>query len=180
VVLCEHALHPDSGRRVGISLGGGGTEVAACRDGQCIVEHQSGLVGDNLIAGCSDVGIYLNRAARTVVTRNTVLDTAGVEIRFPESVADLEGNLLDGPVRVRDGALLRETDDIGTAAAWLYVGYHPVRAQFVDASTLDLGWRSAPPLRDSAGAASVDLCGVARGPRSSYGAFDDIRRCAAH
>lgn len=180
VVLCEHALHPDSGRRVGISLGGGGTETAACRDGQCIVEHQSGLVGDNLIAGCSDVGIYLNRAARTVVTRNTVLDTAGVEIRFPESVADLEGNLLDGPVRARDGALLRETDDLGTAAAWLYVGYHPVRAQFVDASTLDLGWRSAPPLRDSANAASVDLCGVARGPRSSYGAFEDIRRCAGH
>ena len=115
-----------------------------------------------------------------MVARNTLLDTAGVEIRFPESVADLEGNLLDGPVRIRDGALLRETDDLGTAAAWLYVGYHPVRAHFVDASTLDLGWRSSPPLRDSAGAASVDLCGVARGPRAPYGAFDDIRRCADH
>ncbi|MEO6749408.1 MAG: right-handed parallel beta-helix repeat-containing protein [Casimicrobiaceae bacterium] len=180
VVLCEHALHPDAGRRVGISLGGGGTDAAYCRDGKCIVEHQAGVLSDNLVAGCSDAGIYLNRAAQSIVARNTLLDTAGIEIRFPESVADLEGNLLDGPVRARDGALVREVDDRTTPAAWLYAGYHPVRAYFADASQLDLDWRSAPPLRESVTTAAVDLCGMSRSAHSAYGAFDDIRRCTDH
>jgi len=107
-----------------------------------------------------------------------VLDTAGIEVRFPETVADMQGNLIDGPVQRREDALLREIDDKGTAAAWLFVGGHPVRAYFVDSSRLALDWRGEPPLRQGSLAPSVDLCGVLRGQRQAYGAFDDIRRCA--
>jgi hypothetical protein len=180
VVLCEHALAGGQGITVGLSFGGGGTEPQACRDGKCIVEHQAGEIADNLIKGCSDAGIYLNRAAKTIVVRNTVLDTAGVDIRYPESVADLAGNLLDGPVRVRDDALLREVDDRTTLPIWLYVGYHPVQSYFVDASRLDLEWREGAPLRARGDEGSIDLCGVRRAARQAYGAFDDFRRCASH
>ncbi len=180
VVLCEHALPVSAGVQVGLSLGGGGTAAQACRDGKCIVEHQAGEVSDNLIAGCSDAGIYLNRAARSVVARNTLLDTAGVDIRHPESVADLAGNLLDGPLRVRDGALVREVDDKTTLPMWLYVGLHPVRRYFVDAAQLELEWRDGAPLRARAEEGSIDLCGARRNERQAYGAFDDLRRCASH
>jgi parallel beta-helix repeat protein len=178
VVLCEHLLRPRGGRRIGLSLGGGGTYAAACRDRKCIVEHGGGTIEDNLVAGCSDVGIYLNKAAQSTIVRNTVLDTAGIEVRFPETVADMQGNLIDGPVQRRDDALVREVDDKGTAAAWLFVGRHPVRSYFVDFSRLDLDWRGEPPLRQGSLTPSVDLCGALRGQRQAYGAFDDIRRCA--
>ncbi|MEP7062471.1 MAG: hypothetical protein ABI881_08730 [Betaproteobacteria bacterium] len=180
VVLCEHALAGTQGTTVGLSFGGGGTEPQACRDGKCIVEHQAGEITDNLVKGCSDAGIYLNRAAKTMVVRNTLLDTAGVDIRYPESVADLAGNLLDGPVRVRDEALLREVDDRTTLPIWLYVGYHPVQSYFVDASRLDLQWRDGAPLRARGDEGSIDLCGVRRAERQAYGAFDDFRHCASH
>lgn len=178
VVVCEDRLRSVAGQRVGLSLGGGGTSADACRDGRCITEQERSVIAANLIASCSDDGIYLNRAAMSTIAHNTLIDTAGITARFGQSSADVEGNLVDGIVRAQAGAVLHDNDNRVTGIASLYVGSHPVRRLFADPSTLDLRWRSDPPRRKALQNVPPALCGGARGPRPVYGAFEDIERCA--
>jgi parallel beta-helix repeat protein len=177
VVLCEHRLRGARGRRIGLSFGGGGSDPRLCRDRRCIVEHDDGLIANNLIASCSDEGIYLNRAARTRLLHNTVLDTAGVVVRFPESAAHAAGNLIDGPLRARDGGALDALDNRTQWLAASFVGLHPVRGLFADADALDLRWAGTPPRRAGAVEPATDLCGAQRAALAAYGAFEDFRRC---
>ncbi len=177
VVLCEHRLRGAPGRRVGLSFGGGGSDARGCRDRRCVVEHDDGLIANNLIASCSDEGIYINRSARTRLLHNTVLDTAGVVVRFPESAAHAAGNLIDGALRARDGGALDATDNRTPWLAAAFVGLHLVRRLFADADALDLRWNGAPPRRANAGAPPTDLCGARRAVPPAYGAFEDFRRC---
>lgn len=176
VVLCEQALRGQPGKRIGLSFGGGGTGKKYCRDRQCITEHDEGIMRANLVAGCSDVGIYLNSAAGTRLVDNTILDTAGVQVRFPESGATIEGNLVDGPIRSDEGGVLRLGDNLATPIWQLYLGRHPQRAVFADAARLDLRWRGEPP-RGEAGETGVDLCDQRRATRRAHGAFDDFGAC---
>jgi hypothetical protein len=178
VVVCEERLRDAPGQRVGLSLGGGGSGDAACRGGHCIVEQEHGVIASNLIAACSDDGIYLNRAAMSAVTHNTLVDTGGITGRFGETSADVEGNLVDGPIRGFAGAALHARDNFATRVIELYVGSHPVRDLFVDAAALDLRWREEPPRRAAGTPAPMGLCGKARSRQPAYGAFDDISRCA--
>lgn len=177
LVLCEHRLRGAPGRRIGLSFGGGGSDPALCRDARCVVEHDDGLIANNLIASCSDAGIYVNRAARTRLLHNTVVDTAGVVVRFPDSAAHAAGNLVDGALRARDGGVLDAADNRTPWLASSFVGFHPVRRLFADAGELDLRWADAPPRRAVAGEPPTDLCGARRAGRSAYGAFEDYRRC---
>jgi Right handed beta helix region len=176
VVLCEAALTGQPGQRIGLSFGGGGTGKRYCRDGRCITEHDGGIMRANLIAGCSDVGVYLNSAANTQVFDNTLLDTAGVQVRFPTSSATLAGNLVDGPLRADEGGVLRGEDNLSTPIWQLYLGHHPQRGLFADPARLDLRWRDDAPRRD-AGHPAPGLCGSERGTQRAYGAFDEFGRC---
>lgn len=179
VVVCEHRLHDLPGQRVGLSLGGGGTAPAYCRDRRCITEQDRSVIASNLVASCSDDGIYLNRAAQSRIVDNTLIDTAGIVLRFGETSAEVAGNLVDGPITAKDAAALHATANVDTALAQLYLGWHPVRRLFEDPRALDLRWRGKPPRQDLHADLPVDLCGVSRLPRPAYGAFDDIGRCVA-
>ena len=176
VVVCEHLLRGQPGQRVGLSFGGGGTGKPYCRDKRCITEHDGGTMHANLIAACSDAGIYVNSAAGTSILDNTLLDTAGVQVRFPESSARIEGNLVDGGLVSRDGGQLRAGDNRTTPVAMLYLGRHPQRDLFSDAASFDLHWRDQAPRR-AADAAQRDLCGVTRPASAAYGAFEDFGAC---
>lgn len=177
VIVCEYRLRNRPGQRVGISLGGGGTGPEYCRDHRCITEQDRGVVESNLVLACSDDGIYLNRAAASRLSNNTLIDTGGIEIRYPESSADVEGNLVDGKIRSRDGGLLRARDNLDTSMSSLFLGYHPVRSLFRDAAVLDLSWRSQPAAITRNAPLPPDLCGVARSATSPPGAFDDFSTC---
>lgn len=177
LVWCERRLSGQPGQRVGLSLGGGGTGKEACRDGRCITEQDRGIIRDNLVLGCSDVGIYLNSAADSRVEDNTVVDTAGIDVRFPTSSAHLEGNLVDGPIRSRDGGVLHEGDNRTTPLWQVFAGLHPVRSLFADPALGDFRWRREAPLRDGAARRRPDLCGVERAQAGAYGAFNDFARC---
>ena len=179
VVVCEHRLRNLPGQRVGLSLGGGGTAPAYCRDLRCITEQDRGVIASNLIASCSDDGIYLNRAAQSRIVDNTLIDTAGIVLRFGETSAEVAGNLVDGPIMSKDGAVLHASGNVDTALAQLYLGWHPVRRLFEDPVALDLRWRGEPPRQDARADLPVDLCGAPRLPHPAYGAFDDIGRCVA-
>jgi hypothetical protein len=174
VVWCEDRLRGQVGQRVGLSLGGGGTGAEYCRDRKCITEQQGGIVRANLIAACSDVGIYLNSAADSRVDDNTLVDTSGIDVRFATSSARLDGNLVDGAIRSRDGALLHLGDNRNMPLWQAYLGYHPVRSLFRAPLEGDFAWR-ADPLQRAGGRQGRDLCGAATG--TAYGAFDDFSPC---
>jgi hypothetical protein len=175
IILCETGAASSTGQRVGMSFGGGGTAAKYCRDGRCLMEQENSSMVANLIARCSDVGIYVNRAAGIRIQHNTLLDTAGVQVRHPESAAYLSGNLIDGPVASRDDGIIHAADNIDTGMVMLYTGRHPVRELFNNAGTMDLAWREKP--RGSAAENIPDLCGTSPGSRRIFGAFNDFAAC---
>jgi parallel beta-helix repeat protein len=177
VVLCESALRGAPGQRVGLSLGGGGTGQPFCRDRRCITEQDGGIIQANLIASCSDDGIYINRSAASKVSHNTLLDTGGIVVRFAAGSADVEGNLVDGAIRSRDDGLLRDNGNRDTSLTALFLGQHPVRALFNDAGALELGWRKDPPRRAHATPDVPDLCGAVRPAMPALGAFENFTPC---
>lgn len=176
VVLCEQRLRGAAGARVGLSFGGGGSSPERCRERKCSVEHDDGLMAANLIAACSDEGIYVKRSPRSHLEHNTLLDTAGIYLRYPETSATVTANVVDGPIRAREGASLQEDANTGTALWALYLGRHPVRRMFADAGALDLGFQAAPP-KVPAPRYGLDLCGAQRPPLASAGAFEDFAAC---
>ena len=177
VVLCEQRLNGYVGARIGLSFGGGGSPGSIRRDGGTSGHEQTASVmRDNLIAFCSDDGIYLNRAAESVIDHNTLIDTAGVDVRFPESSAEIVDNIVDGAIRERDGGSLQAAGNIGSPLLGLFVGWHPARGLFNDPARLDLTWRSAPAAQP-ARPGGTDLCGVARGALTPPGAFADFVPC---
>jgi hypothetical protein len=178
VVFCAWSLHGTNSEAIGLSFGGGGTTQSVMRDqGRSGNEYADGVMSDNLIAFCSDDGIYLNRAANTVIRHNTLIVTAGIEVRYPESIADVTGNLVDGPIRVRDDGLLFQDGNESGSLAGMFLGRNPVRGFFEDSASLDLRWRRLPTL--VATDPGVDLCGAAWTVLAPAGAFRDFRSCGA-
>ncbi|NML60229.1 right-handed parallel beta-helix repeat-containing protein [Massilia sp. RP-1-19] len=177
IVVCEHLLR-GPGQRVGMSLGGGGTAKRYCRDRRCITEQDDSVIRANLIASCSDDGVYLNSAARSVVSHNTVLDTGGIVVRFAESSAEVEGNLVDGAIRSRDGGVVRAHDNFDTSIMALYAGSHAVRQLFTGSSVATLDWAGEPARREAPPAKPApDLCGGRRPSLPAYGAFEALAGC---
>lgn len=180
IVLCEHRLRGQPGSRVGLSLGGGGSQPYACRDKRCVVEQDGGVIESNLVAFCSDSGIDVNRSAMSRVRHNTLIDTGGISVREPASSAEVEGNLVDGALYSRSGATLHAHDNRDTDPLRLYLGSHPVRDLFADVAALNFAWRGPPPRRTAAGAGlPADLCGTPRPAQPAYGAFEDFAACRA-
>jgi hypothetical protein len=181
VVWCEQALRGQPGQRVGLSLGGGGTGREFCRDGRCITEQEGSTLRANLVVGCSDAGIYLNSAAASKVVDNTLVDTTGIDVRYPTSSAIVDGNLVDGQIRAREGAIVHLGDNRATPLWRVYLGSHPVRSLFRAPGTGDFEWRDGAPLREEADMEArpdtPDLCGQRRSTPAVYGAFARFSDC---
>lgn len=104
LIICTETNISQPGTRVGLSLGGGGTDIPLCRDKRCITEHSQGTIAHNVIAHCNDFGIYINKSNQSTIAGNTLINTYGIDVRFPASSATIAGNTLDGTIRSRDGA----------------------------------------------------------------------------
>ena len=177
IVICEYKLHAPGSQQVGLSLGGGGTGKEVCRDKRCVTEQDAGIIRGNLITSCSDDGIYINRSAVSKIIHNTLIDTGGISVRFSESSADLEGNMIDGPIRLRDNAILRDTDNLSSSISRLYLGSHPVRQLFDNGARHTLSGK-LPRRAAGPGATGIpDLCGAKASGPHSYGAFDNFADC---
>lgn len=108
LVICDAGASA-GGVRVGLSFGGGGTGNQFCAPAfdpnvPCDPEHTGGTMRNNIIIGCSDVGIYLNRSTGTSLLYNTLIATTGIDFRFASTTGDATGNVVNGPIRDRDGA----------------------------------------------------------------------------
>jgi hypothetical protein len=177
IVLCEHRLRGSPGQRVGLSFGGGGTGRSSCRDGRCFVEHELGEIRGNLLASCSDNGIYINRSPQTKIADNTLLDTAGINVRFPESSAVVLGNWLDGPIAVNDQAQIETGDNRSPSLPSLYLGLAKLHSDFANQGELDLRWRERPPRHYAQDKPPRDLCATQRSAPQTFGAFENIEDC---
>jgi hypothetical protein len=176
VVLCGWHLHETMGATVGLSFGGGGTDRPLRRDsGRSGSEHSDGIISENLIAFCSDDGIYLNRAPNTVVRHNTLISTSGIDARYPETIARVEANITDGTIRRRDGGQIMEQDNESGSVSVIFANREVANIFFVNPSRLDLRWKRLPPL--VATSPGVDLCGLEWAAMSPVGAFHDFRAC---
>jgi hypothetical protein len=176
IVVCERLVAGAPGQRVGISLGGGGSDPSFCRDGRCVTEQDGSTVRANLIMACSDDGIYVNRSAMSRIEHNTLIDTGGITLRFAESSAEVEGNLVDGTIRSRDGAALHATDNRDTSMTQLFLGWHPVRGGSSNETGLP-AWLANPPRRSAGSGLAPDLCATPRRPQPAYGAVEDVSKC---
>jgi parallel beta-helix repeat protein len=110
LVICAQSVN-GPGIRVGVSLGGGGTGKAYCVNRDCQYEHSQGVIRNNIILNCSDVGIYLNRARETLIEHNTLLLTSGIDVRFEQSSASVRRNIVTGVIRERNGGRLENADN---------------------------------------------------------------------
>ncbi|TNE64314.1 MAG: hypothetical protein EP335_07550 [Alphaproteobacteria bacterium] len=112
LVICE--WQHKGGIRLGLSLGGGGTtNPDYCQGRSCTIEHYNGTLRNNIILNCpNDVGVYLNNAASTTMVNNTILNTAGVDVRFNGSFALLANNIIEGRILGRDGGRFREDHNL--------------------------------------------------------------------
>jgi parallel beta-helix repeat protein len=110
LVICAKSVN-GPGIRVGVSLGGGGTGQAYCVNQDCQYEHSQGVIRNNIILNCSDVGIYLNRARETLIEHNTLLLTIGIDVRFAQSSAVVRRNIVSGAIRERNGGRLESADN---------------------------------------------------------------------
>jgi hypothetical protein len=167
LVICTRIGISRPGVRVGLSFGDGGTGAAFCRDRHCAAEHFDGRAVDNVVAHCNDFGIDVYRSARILIAHNTLVNTAGIDLRDWSS-AHVHANLLDGRIRARDGAeVTREDNEVRSLPALL---------EAPDA--LQLAWRAAPePIAALPGVTS-DFCGRPRGAMTLAGALDAHGDCA--
>lgn len=176
LVICEYHLKDLPGQRVGLSLGGGGTGEDFCRNG-CKNEQDQGVLANNVILACSDVGVYLNRAFDSKLLHNTILDTAGVEAVYPQSTAIARNNLLDGVFAVHEDAFLLDEDNQVTALPLSFIGLHPVRRLFQDLAEFDFRWQVPPTQVDFVEEVPKDLCQHRRNRLTYVGAMEDFSRC---
>ncbi len=115
LVVCSTG--PTTGTRIGLSFGGGGTAPQFCFPAfdaatPCSVEHDGGTMRNNIIASCSDVGIYINRGKATKLLHNTLIATSGIDFRFDTTTGEAHGNLLAGKINPRNGGTFSGTDNL--------------------------------------------------------------------
>jgi len=114
LIICNMNLPPTKQHiGIGLSLGGGGTGKAYCRNKNCDIEHTNGIIRHNIIMHCpNDVAIYLNKAKNTQIYNNTIIDSSGIDVRYPVSDAFIMNNIISGKARERNGGKIVETNNI--------------------------------------------------------------------
>ncbi|WP_342807227.1 chondroitinase-B domain-containing protein [Alteromonas sp. M12] len=99
--------------RVGLSFGDGGTQDQFCQNTDCEYEHFAGKIKNNLVLNCiNDVSIYLNKAADTEISGNTILNSVGIDARYKQTSVKIFDNRLNGRINARDNAFISQRDNV--------------------------------------------------------------------
>jgi VCBS repeat protein/FG-GAP repeat protein len=115
--VIERNVFVDCGIAVSV---GGTTAPEFCRDKVCTYEHRSGVVRYNTVVRTEDVAFYLERAARTLIAYNTIIEPfercgtgcSSIDVRYLQSTAVLRDNVLWKRVNARDGGTFTETGTV--------------------------------------------------------------------
>jgi len=117
LVICSQTH--ESGYRIGVSLGGGGTGKAYCEKQNCQHEHRHGVIKNNVVLNCSDAGIYLKKASDSKVFHNTLINTLGIDAQLAPTSAIVENNYVGGVIHARKGASIQRSNNITSAWGWV-------------------------------------------------------------
>ncbi|RKI56208.1 PE-PGRS family protein [Corallococcus sp. AB049A] len=183
-VLCVKDL-PLTGAndtRIGLSFGGGGTGNQFCAPAfdpavPCSPEHTDGIIRNNIVANCSDVAVYLNKAANTRVLFNTFVGTTGVDYRYAASTGEAIGNVMSGPIRTRDSATVTQSTNKSSVPTATFTSWYvdPLKGDLTlkgDVSAIGTGPRNA--------LVPEDFCGRARPATTTLGALEhSLGNCSA-
>jgi parallel beta-helix repeat protein len=160
--------------RIGLSFGGGGQSPDTCAPAfdasvPCDLEIQDGIMRNNVVVNCSDVGIYINKGKNTRLLHNTLIGTSGIDFRFANSTGEAHGNVLDGGIHPRDGGTFTGDDNLISTLAELQGFYtDPLHGDLTKkgdlAALLEKGTAS-PLLPD-------DYCARPRGATPDWGALE--------
>lgn len=167
LIICTPQHISQTGVRVGISFGGGGTGKPYCRDRKCDNEYTAGLAANNIVAHCNDFGIDVNQSNKIIIANNTLINTAGIDTRGDAASAKIYGNLFDGKAIHRNNSEMRlefnEQVDINHF--------------FDDADSLNLVWRKLPEKIPSLPVAATDFCKRQRVDGTFPGATAEMNAC---
>lgn len=177
VVSC--ALNFSGGTRVGLSFGGGTTGAQFCWDYDaatgkgCAFEHESGIMRNNLVLNCSDVGILIRDTNKSLITNNLVIDTAGIDSLLdtghPVPTSEVSRNIVLGQIRDRNGAVSIKqnnlvTTDRSALASW-FKNIDQYNYEYVNSALLK-------DIASPAAEVTTDLCGGLRAGPLDLGPFD--------
>lgn len=110
LVICNSSSTQVRSATVGLSIGGGGMKD---RRDNVAYQADNTIIRNNIIFHCSDVGIYVNGGKNSLINNNTLYNTLGIDVRFPESSAIVINNLFSGDLRERDqGKVLANSGNI--------------------------------------------------------------------
>lgn len=167
LIVCSLNDLSQPGTRVGLSFGGGGSGPAYCRDGACEVEFSGGRAVNNIIAHCNDFGIDVNRSRASFLAHNTLINTAGIDVRGEHASAIAFGNLFEGRARARKGGRIQvEMNETGSMSEF-----------FSDPDQLDLQWRRKPENIPSHAKVREDFCQRPRAEGTPPGALESKGPC---
>lgn len=168
LVVCTTQNISQPGERVGISFGGGATGAGYCRDQRCESEHTAGIVANNIVVHCNDLGIDTNHAVDIWITHNTLVNTSGIGMRGASEGIRVYGNILDGGILQRDGSTgQHDMNEEGLLTRWM-----------VQPDALQLGWRRSPDNIPSLRQVPTDFCGQKRLDGTPPGALVNASACA--
>lgn len=161
LIICTSKDISRAGVRVGISWGGGRTDPANCRDGMCANEYTRGLAANNVIAHCNDAGIDVNGSSQISLSHNTLVNTAGIQVRGHANDIDLHANLLDGRIRsAEDSTVTLNGNEVGS-----------LKQFFLNPDHLQLGHAATGPVEVAVSQrVSTDFCNRTRESVTRVGA----------
>ncbi|MCP5209243.1 MAG: hypothetical protein H7A01_18790 [Hahellaceae bacterium] len=159
IIFCEwkHA----GGKRIGISLGGGGTGARYCADGQCLTEQERSTIRNNIIGNCPlEVGLYVNQSKASEIYNNLIFNTRGIDLSGDQTTATLYNNIIDGRVVSKNGAQFRSENNISPVINALLNTPHS-KSIYTNTSQADFTLRSMDLLEESGTTvtSSKDICG---------------------
>lgn len=167
LVICTSQEISRPGVRVGISFGGGGTDVGLCRIKGCPLENLGGIAVNNIVAHCNDFGIDAIKAKGVLIANNTLINTSGIDIRGDMSSAKVFGNLLEGRIRSRAGSRIDyELNEIADLSSI-----------FINPDALQLGWKGIREAMPVIAGVGSDFCNLPRHGATFSGASNSSGGC---
>lgn len=168
LIACTLKDISQPGARIGLSFGGGTTGEKFCRNERCNAEHTEGVAANNIIAYCNDFGIDINRSENITVAHNTLINTAGIDLRGSQSTANNYGNLLAGQILLRHGS--RATNSMNSIA--------DSALKLDPESDNAISWKVEPTAIPRIPQVSLDFCGQVRAGSTFPGAVVNLKSCA--